>query len=92
MCLTISLRSPASQVAVQLVLEHVTHLIPPVFLLHYHQSRVFRQRFRHQRRPLNVAANDLVSPPLVRHFMGCHVENVVDVLFIICPEHETRSL
>ena len=77
------LAGTVAQVVVELVLQESVHLLGTVFLLHHHQRRVLRHRLHQECRALHVAANHLVSPPLVCHLVRGDIERVVEGIFVV---------
>ncbi|MNM63698.1 hypothetical protein D3C81_750730 [compost metagenome] len=74
------LTAAPGQVAIQLALEELAHVLSTVLLLHHHQCRILRQRLGQHGCTLHVGADHLVRPPLVRHFVGGHVEHIVHLV------------
>ena len=63
-------------------ISKATHFIFAIFMLHYHQSKILRQGFHQYAGSLQVGTDHLMSPPLMRHFMRRHIENIIDIVFI----------
>ena len=73
------LGTATGQIAVQLIFQESTHLAGAILLLHHHQCRILRQRFAEHGRALHVGADHAMRPPLMSHFMGGDVVDVIDL-------------
>ena len=70
------------QVGIKLVLQEAANLLFTVNLLHDHQRGVLRHGLDHDSPTLHVGTDELMRPVLMAIFVGRHIGDVIDVIFI----------
>ena len=74
------LASSGTKIIVHFIAEKLVHHVIAIGLAHDHQRGVLSQRFTQQRCALDFGSDDLVSPPLVSHFVGDDIRHEIDII------------